>query len=363
MFHVGSLSHAPWVPISLHSSCEKCSDSNGCPTALMRNENIQGGLHACQRWCLDVAGCNALDFYNATNFCTLYPDGCNEPTASWDEASSYVLAQSCVLGNGTAGILIAGHCHIGIELPTIWNVVTMEVPELLCSPRSWACSLLVSFLYTYLRSPWLRMKMRPILNKGEGLVCPIAMRIAGSTWCKRITLMIGILIWLLYTESQWGLGSLPTKPADVLHEPLTETLWSVGSVLAVLLYLCKGCRSCVLAASTSVTGCIMSAFTSLAGAALSLCFGGTELLAGTGLAAATEATVLADGAVVAEGAGVVEGVAVAEGAIVADSAVVGTGVAEGGAAAEAAVVADVALMGEAATAAEVVAPFLLCAVQ
>jgi len=141
--------------------------------------------------CLDVAGCNALDFYNATNFCTLYPDGCNEPTASWDEASSYVLAQSCVLGNGTAGILIAGHCHIGIELPTTWNIVTMEVPELLCSPRSWACYLLVSFLYTYLRSPWLRMKMRPILNKGEGLVCPIAMRIAGSTWCKRIMLMIG----------------------------------------------------------------------------------------------------------------------------------------------------------------------------
>lgn len=77
---------------------------------------------ACEARCASDPGCQAIDYYNETRWCSLYSQPCSQPTASWQGASSYEIAVACNLHNGSTGVEVAGRCLTGVELPTLWSV-------------------------------------------------------------------------------------------------------------------------------------------------------------------------------------------------------------------------------------------------
>jgi len=74
-----------WAPISKSRACE--GNSEGV-TRFKYSEGIKGPL-CCQQLCDETCGCVAVDFYQATLWCSLYRESCTSPSKSTDMASSW----------------------------------------------------------------------------------------------------------------------------------------------------------------------------------------------------------------------------------------------------------------------------------
>jgi len=352
----GSLSRPIWIPISTDKACEVCKDAAGCSKPASHYAPLRDRA-ACESHCEDMDGCQAVDWYNATGWCNLYTQACETPSADWDGASSFQIAVGCNMHNGSSGILIAGRCHLGIEVPSAWSIARAEVPLMLSSPYSWSCSLTVALLYTYLMSPWFRGAVKPAVNP---LCAPVRGVVrwlwAGGIWRRLMLVPLVVLAWVAFTRWEFGSSPIPKSVDQAEQLPLSQLAWLGGSAFVAFLAICPMCRAWICAAFLTVVGWIMSLFTSLAACAFSACFdtaaaglGALALGGGSAVAAAADGTVVAEGAVAAEGLGAVEAGTGAEGAAMAD------GAAAGGAAAEGAMAADAAVAAEAAAAAEGVA--------
>lgn len=365
-FLSGPLSKPMWIPISQHAACENCDDLPRSADAFRQEAPMEGGLAACEALCSSYSDCQAVDWFNTTRWCNLYTQPCLKPTANWDGASSYQIAVSCTLFNGTSGVMIGGQCMAGIEIPTTWSVVKREIPKLLSSPRSWLCSLSVALIYTYVTSSWLRGKTRPVVL----WITPKGPR--GRSVLAWLLLLLG---WWAFTYHEFGLPTMTAKEESAEggifgQMALEQKLWYGVSFLALFLLCCPCSRSIILSGMLSLGTCIMSAFMSAVAFALSGCIdvtAATAAIGGATAAGVTEATVAAEGTL-AGGAALEAGVAAdgamgAEGAVAADTAAGGAAAAEGATAAEAAVAADAAVAAEAATVAEGLGALALCAIQ
>mmetsp|Transcript_2493 Transcript_2493/g.8469 ORF Transcript_2493/g.8469 Transcript_2493/m.8469 type:complete len:378 (+) Transcript_2493:795-1928(+) len=368
MFLAGPLSRPIWLPIATHSACQTCEDPGGKPNEMAHKAPLPD-VQSCLQFCQEFADCQAVDWFDHTKWCTLYSDACTKPTATWDNASSYQIAVACTLHNGTSGVLIAGHCRTGIQVPSVWSIMSQEVPAMLHSPRSWACSLAVALLYAYLMSPVARKRLQPITGPltAPVLCCWKCYRQGGIA--LKIALMTVLLIsWVALTVQKWGPpGATLTELKDTERTmPMGEWAWLGVSVLVFLFLYCSAIRSCLLGTIVAVGGCVMSAFTALATLALGTCFdvstlgaaGAASLLSGGAAAegaAAMEAGAAGEALVAGEAVAGGDAAVATEGAVVADTAAAGAAAGEAAVAADAAAAAEAAAVAEAAATAEGVA--------
>jgi len=355
IFLSGPLSKPLWIPISLHQACEQNGDAPPPAGPFGHEENmVHGGLQACEALCEQSDDCQAVDWYNNTRWCNLYRQPCLKPTASWDGASSYQIAVACTFFNGSAGVLIGGHCMGGIQLPTRWHVVKHEIPAMLASPRSWLCSLTVAVIYTYATSRWLQQKVP--LPGGRRAACT-----------RALLPVLGLACWGAISYRYWGISAFHELAEGKRPQlSLEEYIWYAASLALLIILLCPRSRGILLSGIASLGACLMSAFVNLAGCALSGCIdmtalAGTVAAAGGTAAAGAEAAVATEGAAAMEAGVAGEGVA---GAATADTVAGSVTTAEATTAAEAAVAADAATLAEASAVAEGVgAGLLFCTVQ
>lgn len=366
-FLVGSLSQPLWLPISLHKACQTSDDGGGSPKPFLAKPAMAHGLRACQSLCNSIEGCQAVDWFNETKWCNLYTDPCAQPTAEYSGSSSYQMAISCSLRNGSSGVLLGGHCNVDIQVPTAWSIVRQEVPVMLSSPRSWAISLGVTLLYTYIVSAWCRQKLQPVSFVA---LAPIRLCyrwfLAGGCWRRFVLALILIGVWFSYTWWEWGPPPIwaSAEGQRMMKLPLAEWAWLGGSSLVLTMALFPGVRSLILSIILGIGAWIMTAFTGLMTFALSACFD-VGALGAAGLAAGSgEAMVIADGAAALDGVAVADVTAGAEGAVAADATAAAGATAEASAAADAAVAAEAAAAAEAVSAAEGAATIaVLCSIQ
>eukprot|EP00930_Biecheleria_cincta_P031059 TRINITY_DN21541_c0_g1_i1.p1 TRINITY_DN21541_c0_g1~~TRINITY_DN21541_c0_g1_i1.p1 ORF type:complete len:547 (+),score=96.16 TRINITY_DN21541_c0_g1_i1:77-1717(+) len=360
-FVVGSLSQPIWIPISLHKACQTSDDNGGGPKPILAKAGMAQGLHACESLCSSTEGCQAVDWFNETQWCNLYTEPCAQPTAEYSGSSSYQMAISCSFRNGSAGVLLDGHCHVGIEVPTVWSIVKREVPVMLSSPRSWAISLGIALLYTYIVSAWCRQKMQPVSCI---VFAPVRLCYrwfwAGGCWRRFATAPILLGVWCSYTFWEWGAPQIQASSQGMMKLPLAEWAWLGGSSTVLAMVLCPSVRGLIFSMILGIGTWIMTAFTGLMTFALSACFdvgalGAAGVAGGVGVA---DAAATLDGVVAADVA------AGAEGAAAADATAAAGATAEASAAADAAIAAEAAAAAEAVTAAEGAATIaVLCSIQ
>lgn len=360
LFLSGPLSGPTWIPISAGKACQRCDDMQGAPQPLGHKAPLRD-LGACFDACNAVSDCQAVDWFNETKWCTLYAEACTKPTATWSGASSYQVAVACNLHNGTAGVLIAGRCTTAVELPTISAMAERQGENMLMSPRSWVCSLLVALLYTYLTSAWARQKMRPVTT--------VAFKPArvGWAWFRRggirrkvCVLVIFLALWADLTV--WEFGRPPTSEKAVRTMPMTERGWFAVWALGAILLVCSPLRGCIVGLVATIGGWIMSAFLSMAALALSACFDVSALGLTGVLGGAADAAAAADAGVALEAGAAGDAYAAGEGAAMADGAAAGEAAAEATAAADAAAASELAIAADTAAAADMAAAALLCVV-
>jgi len=320
LFLLGPLSRPMWVPISKSKACEKSKDA--LPSS-PNGKDLWQSLEDCEAACERRQDCQAIDYYHATNWCNYYATPCAQPTAVWDGASSFQMAVSCRLTNGTQGILIAGHCTLGIVVPSTWSVICSEAPALLHSPFSWSLSIAVTLIYAYLVSSWFR-QLRAVQQAAKVAVCasqPVLKLgrcwyrwMYGGGWPRKLMLMIVLAIaWFGATVHWFGLP--PTSAGKLPRLPLSEYAWLSLSIVVFFLAVCKGCRSVVVNSVLCIGSGVMNVFLSCAGCALSACFDTAALGIG-GLAEAVTGASLFTAALVPEGTAV--GGGLAEAALAAD---------------------------------------------
>lgn len=369
LFLIGPLSQPIWIPVSLDKACQTNDDPGKKPAPFSHQAPVRN-LEDCKAACTSMKGCQAIDYFNITQWCNFYSTACTKPTAVWDEASSYQITVICTMHNGSTGVLIAGHCVLGIEVPTVTSTVMMEVPLMLTSPRSWGCSLLVACIYTYIMSPWFQQKLRPVTWPCVSCCAATCRWVRAGKGRRALFLLLLAAAWVAFTIQTFGPPPTSIKRAvkDTPSRPMVEWMWLGGSAIIFLMLLCKGLRTVILSAVLALGGCLMSGFTSVAACAMSSCVdvsaasaAGAAGLVGAGTAAlATDAAVTAEGAVAAEAMVGAEAVAGTDGAVAADAAACGGAAAEASAAADAAVAAEAAAAAEAATAAEGLAALAVC---
>lgn len=321
-------------------------------------------LDACKNLCGATKTCTAIDWFQDTKWCNLYSEACVTPSAQYAGSSSYQLAIGCTLPDDSNGILLNGHCKAGVQVPSTRSVIQREVPQLLTSPRSWALSLFVAIMYTYVMSSWCRERLKPL---STSILLPVLgawkWLWSGGTVRTLIASLLVVAAWLSTTWVEWG--PPPEKMEDWLTRPLTEWLWLAVSFVALIMALCKGFRSLVLSAIVSVGAWIMSAFTALTACALSACFDAGALgLVYAGGTASGEALLAADSLAAWEGVAAIEAGVGAEGVVAADASVAAGATAEASAAADAAVASEAAAAAEALAATDgAIALGVLCTVQ
>lgn len=247
LFMLGPLSQPVWVPISYDRACQTSDDPIFKPAPFAHRVPMTD-VTDCQALCASTSGCQAVDWFNTTRWCNLYTEACQKPTANWDHASAYQIAVSCLMHNGSTGVLIAGHCQLGIAVPTVSSIVSSEIPVMLTSPKSWAFSLVVAIIYTYIMSAWFRQKLQPVLwpFTTGGSRC---LRWTWSNFFRRfVFLALLAMAWAYFTVREWG--PPPASSEELVQAyrewSLTEWLWMGGSALAVVLLFCKGFRSCLV---------------------------------------------------------------------------------------------------------------------
>eukprot|EP00434_Breviolum_minutum_P007366 symbB.v1.2.006500.t1/scaffold361.1/size299464/23 len=380
IFLSGPLSQPLWIPISTKYACEANDDGTG-PAIVQRvghKANVTGGLHACESLCNEYSGCQAIDWYNTTRWCNLYAAPCLRPTASWDGASSYQKAVVCQLYNGTSGVLIGGHCHVGIHVPSMSSVVEQELPAMLLSPKSWGMTLIVALVYTYVMSAWCRQKLSPVVTTVSSVVmAPIRWTYRGGIARKVGMSLFLLAAWVAWTVHLFGLPPSSTAPrirkGELPEFSYDEWGWIGVSFLLFLLLICKGFRMCLLSVIVSVGTCIMSAFASACTWATSLCLESSLLadaavLGGAGAATATVegaagAAATAEVGATAEAAVAADAALGVEGSAAADVAAGGAAAGEAATAAEAAATAEAVVAADAVVAAEGLGVLALCAIQ
>lgn len=365
-FLVGSLSQPFWIPISLHKACQTSDDVGGGPKPFLASPGMAQGLLACQTLCNSIEGCQAVDWFNETKWCNLYTEPCAQPTAEYSGSSSYQMAISCSFRNGSSGVLLNGHCRVDIQVPTVGSIVKQEVPVMLSSPRSWAISLGVTLLYTYIVSAWCRQKLQPVsfVALAPIRLCYRWFR-AGGCWRRLVLALILIGVWFFYTWWEWGPPPMlaSAEGQGMMKLPLAEWAWLGGSSLVLAMVLCPGVRALILSMILGIGAWIMTVFTGLMTFAFSACFD-VGALGAAGLAGTGEAMVIADGAATLDGVAAADIVAGAEGAVAADATAAAGATAEASAAADAAVAAEAAAAAEAVSAAEGAATIaVLCSIQ
>lgn len=373
-FLVGRLSKPFWIPISMSRACQTNSDrSKPKAWGFSRAKTLED----CKNYCESFSYCQAVDYFNTTGWCSLYSEACESPTASWDGASSWQVAISCQLHNGTTGVFFGGRCNVAMKLPSPSSVIVDEVPRLLTSPRSWGCSLAVTVIYAYAVSPWFREYARPVGKPVTDVTWHVWRRLTGQG-CLGVLVLVAA--WTLFTYYQFGpvkvWNSKDTFATPKL--PIMEWVWLAASAFIFVVIVCKPLRGLLLSLLLALGTMFMTCFGSLSAFFLSACFDMATVGAATGAAglgalgagAAADGAILAETAVLAEGAAALEaGVAAdaivgTEGILTADAALAGTAAAEAAVAAEAALAAEMAMAAEAALAVETVGPLaFLCVVQ
>lgn len=362
LFYEGPMSKPIWLPVSMDKACQRCDDADK-PT-LLNSGASSSNLTGCQNLCREDHNCQAVDWFNKTSWCNMWSKACIKPTANWDGASSWQMAVTCVLHNGTMGLVVGGTCMTkGMELPTLGTTVRQALRERLASPESWLFTIAVVFLYLYFSLPWFREKLSPCMR-------PISMPLLkcwswfkkGGIFTKTAFFIPFLLLWTIQTYRYWGLP--PRSVAAAKETPLKEQLWFICSGVVALIITCRPCRGCFLGAITVVGSFLMSVCISLATCLLAPCLDVAALSAAGAAALAAPGAMIADffsGAAVVETVaaadvvGVHEAVAVGETAFTGEAAAIADAAAAGEAATEAAVATEVAVAAESAAAAEAAA--------
>jgi len=391
IFNYGALSRTLWLPISPTQACQTNDDGALGPKPTKTWKETQSLLQ-CQRHCDDDADCQAIDFFNGTGWCNTFDVPCSLPTADWDGAASYMIAQSCNLHNGSSGILIRGKCNTLVQMPTLFGMLEIELETMVTSPRSWLFTLCIALPYVYLKSP-------PYVKERMKKFIPLTSIAKVLKYAKKCPRSFGLLLTIV-VFSTWAYGTFymfgaPDATKGIGGLSLMEQVWLGVSALGLLMFQCPKLRCCmapVLSLATCFASTLSSIFVSLVGCFFTAAAGAMEAIGlgsfglagaagtlgtmGTGAAAvAGETAVAAEAGVAAEALAGADGIAAAEGGLVlGDTAAAGggmlvvDGLAAGGAAAEGAAAGETAIaLAEAAavaeTAAEGAAVVVLCVVQ